>query len=159
MLSSVCVSNIDRSGRLMLPNLVIYAQSFSLGERGFCQSGNYLINKAKLCIQNQSLKASAQIVVTLKWSTFGPKSSLLWSFWPNPSPLCLLELPSGSALVISFRLRAGHVPPLAHLPPLGLSVKSKSVPSSGRYEVKDVMCHGGKNRLLDGEAWTIDPPQ
>lgn len=32
VLSSVCVSDIDRSGRLMLPILVIYVQSFSLGE-------------------------------------------------------------------------------------------------------------------------------
>lgn len=32
VLSSVCVSDIDRSGRLMLPNEVIYVQSFSLRE-------------------------------------------------------------------------------------------------------------------------------
>lgn len=68
------------------------------GKNDFCQAVNCLINKADLRIHNGILKASAQIVVTLTWRVFGPKSSLLGSFWPDPSPSCCHELLLGLTL-------------------------------------------------------------
>lgn len=139
--SSVWVSDISRSGRLMLPNLVIQIQHSSLG-------GGWLLLSCELPYkQSRSLNTESHppslcsncghINMEGIWTKVQSQAEFLTPSQPFLHPWA------------AFRLSYGHTSqteswPHPSLPPLGLPVTSKSVPLSGGKGIKDVMCQRRK---------------
>lgn len=111
VLSFVYISDIDRSGRIILPNLVIYAQHSSLGERRLLLNCELPYKQGRFLHTEADPQSLCLACAQLTQGAFGPMSSLMWRLWHDRGPSCFPELPSGSALVTSPRLRAGHDPP------------------------------------------------